>query len=337
MSNKFFKKSIIVIAIASIFANYAAASDETDNPFGGKIVQKSESKVRADSREVDAMPPPPLAAVDSGESSGGRQSKAATHEELNPPFNPIETLKKSRLSPDEILEIRKVIQEENASKELPLAGRAIPTVRPIKIDLSPDATPPIIRISKGAGATIVFTRSGQPVEIETYINFAKKQISVNEFGTGMLAVSALMDEQHNAAFAVRLKDIPVPIQFTVLTAQLLSDYRIDAYLPPLSMGSRSPLSISQEDSDLSTAMMFAMTNIVPDGYAKGVASAGQVFIKKESDEMIYRIRGTLISPALPESSRLESPDGMKCYSLPQVGVLSVLIDGQISTVKIEGI
>jgi hypothetical protein len=84
-------------------------------------------------------------------------------------------------------------------------------------------------------------------------------------------------------------------------------------------------------------MMFAMTNIVPDGYAKGVASAGQVFIKKESDEMIYRIRGTLISPALPESSRLESPDGMKCYSLPQVGVLSVLIDGQISTVKIEGI
>lgn len=341
MKTPFQKTLIAILVLASISAQAAhAEGGKVVNPFGSeKADEPSIKAAKPVSKEVNAetMPPAPNAAADAGENYSQPPVHRTTKEEVNPKFNPVETLINSRLTPEEILQIRKVIQDENLAKEVPLAGRATPAIRTIKIDLSPDATPPILRISKGAGATIVFTRSGQQVEIEQYVNFAKKQISVNEFGVGILAISALADEQHNAAFAVRLKDIPVPVQFTVLTGQPMSDYRIDAYLPSLSASGKSSLSISQEESNLSTAMMFAMSNIVPDGYTKGVASAGQVFLDKAGEQMLYRIHGTLISPAMPESSRLESPDGMKVYALPATGILSVLIDGKISTVKIEGI
>lgn len=233
-------------------------------------------------------------------------------------------------------------------------GAAVTPINPGKIsqasqyvvDLSPGATPPVVRVSKGIGAIVNFVDSaGNPWPITFARNFHQEAAMVTQMAPHILSVSAISSHL-SGSVGVVLDGLTTPINFIVTPGQDATDYRVDLHVPGITPGATP--NIGKVVAKPSLGGSSAKDDLM--GYLYGSTPEGSTRLEvdmKGNDNnttrawqdfrgrLILRTPAQVVSPSW--SQRLPSLDGTSVYELPATPIIRVTVDGISENIRIKGL
>lgn len=246
------------------------------------------------------------------------------------------------LTPKEIVNLRKSIEERKDafSENITGAPPARPTSTQTTIDLTPGATPPVLRLALRQGATITFVDlAGRPWPVEASDNFNAEGYKVTGLAEHSFSVGLIKPQIGNVAF--KLKDIVRPVMVTVMPAQDATDYNLDLVvpkfvggIPPTAMASAAPAHSHMSDE------LMAYLYRSPPREARRLTVAGSatdeiMAWQISPSSMAVRTSAQVLSPAWIR--RQGSSDGVFVYQLPLTPVVVVAQGGELRNVSLSGI
>lgn len=183
---------------------------------------------------------PPGAAI-SGDQSAEQQAAAANAPKPLPPLAapPVGTANFEAaaasilpLAPDQIVKLRKRLDETRRAAATHPTVPPKPVISSTTVDLSPGATPPIVRISNQGAAVSFVDVTGAPWDILEVNNLAKGRFDVKAPVPGIptITITALGDLVEGNV-AVFLKGLPIPVVVRMVAGQRETDYRLDLRIP----------------------------------------------------------------------------------------------------------
>lgn len=245
--------------------------------------------------------------------------------------------KQSPLSPDDLKELRKFIDStKRAIRQSPNEG-VKPRMSSINIDLSPGATPPIVRVAPFHGSTLTFIdATGAPWPIDKAFNFAEKDFKVDlpKDGSESLTVASL-GEYGYANVSVFLKGLSTPVVFSVVGgAQKEMDYRVDMHVPRRGPNA-APGQASKAQPDIEPEMLDVLDGTPPNNAVRLKTDSRDVSAWQIGSNLFIRTAAVLQSPAFQKKA--SSADGTNVYRITPIPVILVSVDGDLRNVSIEGI
>jgi len=211
------------------------------------------------------------------------------------------------------------------------------------VDLSPGATAPVVRVSRGMGATINFVDSaGNPWPIKFANNFYAEASQVTQMAPHVLSVSSLSDHL-TGSVGVILDGLSTPVNFVVTPAQEQTDYRVDLRIPGIAPNAPPvPGALSTQPALTTGNLMDFLYGATPQGAKRlsvsqsnpGAGSSTRAW-QNGNGQLILRTDAQVISPGWYE--RLPAMDGTSVYALPSSPVIRVSIQGKEQTFNIEGL
>ena len=208
------------------------------------------------------------------------------------------------------------------------------------LDLSPGATPPVVRVAVGQGSVLSFSdAAGRPWEIVDNINFHGNAFDVKLIGPHLYTIA--LKEPAAANVTVVLKDLPRPIVITAVPAQNEVDYLVEFTVPRF-IGGRPPAAALATAADPSApnfnaeALLNYLYRTPPkDAIALQVNGVSNVMAWQSSPTtMVVRTDGLLILPAWLR--RHVATDGMGVYEVPLSPIISIARGGQVVRATISG-
>lgn len=263
----------------------------------------------------------------------------------DPNENPAVTeFRSNQLSEEDIKKIRQIILDARRAKLMPIPNRfqAKPVNRVLTLDLSPGATPPVIRIGDRQGCSLTFSdASGKEWPMYNFTNFTPAIVTVNRpVESASLITIEPADTSGTGNVTVFLKGIKgevIPVSFTVLTEQQEVDYVVSVIVPKLLSpdGISSPPVTQQNES-----LELALAGITPQGAIKLRSDDNQVEGWKVRGEgkktnIILRSKAALLTPAPLHGRKLTSRDGTRAYEIPYTPVITILSEGKSKIVKLS--
>jgi intracellular multiplication protein IcmK len=232
------------------------------------------------------------------------------------------------MSPDQIKALHYYYNQTRNAVSASVGAPPTPTSTSLIVNLSPGATPPVIRMASGFISTLVFLDStGQPwpISSEDLGDPQHFNIQVDSTGTSLL-VQSLSGDQTVANLAVMLKGLSTPIMITLLSGQSNVDYRVDMRVPR--MGPNAAPQISSEPNVASTTLLNVLDGIPPEGStAVQISDPDSEAWTIGGSDLYVRTRMNIISPSWVSS--MSSGDGTHAYELPKTPVILALNNGQI--------
>lgn len=283
----------------------------------------------------------PGAALGQGNST---QAMALPDPRITPAIDiPQEVL--NQLAPANTEQLRQILKELNERQ-----GAAVTPVRPeltskasqYVVDLSPGATPPVIRVASGVGATVNFVDAGgNPWPITFANNFNAEAATITQMAPHVLSVAA--NSPHlTGSVGVMLQGLTTPVNFMITPAQQTTDYRVDLLIPGMSPDSPPMVGAMQSRPAIGGQDL--------KDYLYGATPEGAIRLKVGGDAAKASLtrawqdtKGNLV---LRTSARVVSPgwyhmlpalDGTSVYQLAPTPVVRVSVDGQLQTFSIEGL
>lgn len=204
------------------------------------------------------------------------------------------------------------------------------------VNLSPGATPPVIRLAQRFVTSVVFLDStGAPWPIVAYDLGDPSAFNVvwDKSGNTLMMQSNKMYTYGN--MAVKLQGLNTPVMLTIVPGQKAVDYRIDmrvqgygpnAKLLPTGVG----LPPSADDE-----LLKVLDGVPPKGATKLSVRGGPGKAWLQGDRMFVRTRLTILSPGW--ISTMTSADGTHAYLMPPAPVLLVSWHGKVMQIKLEGL
>ena len=251
------------------------------------------------------------------------------------------------LSPEQIKQVRFLYNETKQAAAVTEKVPAKPVSSVIAVDLSPGATPPVIRLSSGFVSSLVFLDStGSPWPIKAYdigdpqaFNIQWQQGSAAEEKAGQSMNNAMLIQPSamykHGNLAVMLRGLNTPIMFTLLPGQRVVDYRLDVQVPglgPLANGS----AISSLPMQSNPHLLNVLNNISPPNAKVLDIEGGDARGWVDGGTMYLRTSLTLVSPSWV--STMSSSDGMvRAYSLPAASVLLAMQNGKLIKLSVKGL
>lgn len=246
------------------------------------------------------------------------------------------------LTPKEIVNLRKSIEERKDAFTENISGAppARPTSTQTTIDLTPGATPPVLRLALRQGATITFVDlAGRPWPVEASDNFNAEGYKVTGLAEHAFSVGLIKPQIGNVAF--KLKDIVRPVMVTVMPAQDATDYNLDLVVPkfvggvpPTAMASAAPA-----PSHMSDELMAYLYRSPPRSARRlnvaGSATDEIMAWQISPTSMAVRTSAQVLSPAWIR--RQGSTDGVFVYQLPLTPVVVIAQGGELRNVSLSGI
>lgn len=234
----------------------------------------------------------------------------------------------SPYSPAEVRRLRSELDErerawyENLSKKP--QPRAV--VSEYRLDLSPGASPPVVRVTLGQGALVTFlSADAKPWPIKESDNFNSKGIRVTQLSAHVLSVS-LLSPYATGSVGVILDGLASGITFTVVPAQKETDHRVEMVVPKVfgtdaaKAGGEAFLPMPGFNTEELSQYLFK----IPPATAKALKVEGAADVtawQAGRDRMIVRTALTVVSPAA--FRRHSSADGTHVYELPLTPVITV--------------
>lgn len=210
-----------------------------------------------------------------------------------------------------------------------------PTSSAVIVNLSPGATPPIIRLRSGYVSSLVFVdSSGEPWPISAYdIGDPKAFNVVWDKKSNVLLVQALSQYQ-NGNLAVLLSGYDTPVMVTLMSGQKAVDYRVELRVPAL--GPNANATVSGLPAAANPVLLDVLNGIPPQG-SKAVMIEGCSSLECQgwlmNNKLYLRTDWTLLSPGW--ISVMNSPDGTHAYELQSVPVLLVSKHGKMQKIVID--
>lgn len=320
------------------FASLGAAGQtgyKPPKPYGSNLdtpaVAGSSGSQSGGNQQSGATPPPagrpaPSAPMPSPLPNGVDKVQSALDQSL--PMTPNEIRKLM----SELLE-RQAATQENATGRLP----AKPVTSQEQIDLSPGATPPVVRVAMGQGAILSFADSaGRPWPIADDRSFNTRAYEVRLIGPHLYSVNLLKREQANVA--VVLKGLARPVIITVQPAADETDY-LKEYTIPKFLDDTPPPAVAASSREgafsfNSPELLNYLYRTPPKG-ARALTVAGLPGVmawQSAPNKMVVRTAGQVVIPAF--SRRHGSTDGVTVFELPLSPIVSITEGGALHRISI---
>lgn len=251
----------------------------------------------------------------------------------------------NRLAPANVDQIRQIMQElylRQGAAVTPLKNAVNSRASQHRVDLSPGAAPPVIRVLAGMGATVNFVDGGgNPWPISFASNFNSQAASVTQMAPHVLSISA--NSHHlTGSVGVMLDNLHTPINFIVTPAQENTDYRVDLIVPGLSPD--APPMVGAIESrpeiggdNLTDYLYGATPNSAQRLNVSGVGSQETNTRAWQDSEglLILRTTAKVVSPGWYDV--LPTLDGTSVYRLPSTPIVRVSVNGKIQSFSIDGL
>lgn len=238
------------------------------------------------------------------------------------------------LSPEQIKTLRRMFDASQKAASTYPGTPPRPTSTSLMVNLSPGATPPVVRLRKGFVTSIVFIDStGQPWPIQAIDLGNPKGFNIQWDKKGNTLLVQAMDTYRTGNLAVMLKGLNTPVMISLMPGQRAVDYRVDMRIP--GMGPEAKPDVSGLPNTGSPQLLDFL-NGVPPKKAKALdVSGGEAQAWSYQGEIYLRTRLTVLSPGWISS--MSSPDGTNAYELPKTPVVLVSKRGAVSQLSIAGL
>lgn len=245
------------------------------------------------------------------------------------------------LSPDEVRRFLKELSQRSQAGLENLSGR--PPARPVTsvetLDLSPGATPPVVRVAMGQGAVVSFAdAAGRPWAIADDINFNATAYEVRLIGPHLYTIK--LNRPAAANITVVLKDLPRPVVITALPATDEADY-LKEFTVPRFLNNQAPATVAASVTSGALALNapellnYLYRTPPKEARALGVLGLPGVMAWQNSAQtMVVRTSGLLVIPAWKR--RHSSTDGVAVYEVPLSPVITIAQDGLQHRVNVNG-
>ena len=239
------------------------------------------------------------------------------------------------MTPEQISRLRSLFNASQKAAATPPGVPAKPVTSSVLVDLSPQASPPVIRLGAGYISSLVFMDStGQPWPIQSYSigDPSAFNIQWDKKSNTLLIQASSFYKRSN--LAVILKGLDTPVMLSLLSGQEAIDYRVDLRVPGL-----GPNAVFVQDGlpDSANPVLLDVLNGVPPSGSKTLKVIGgdcQAWLL--NNHLFLRTSLEVISPAW--RSVMNSADGTHAYELQPVPVILALQRGKDKTLvlTVEG-
>lgn len=238
------------------------------------------------------------------------------------------------LSPDQIRSLKKMFnQSQRAAAEHPDVPPR-PTSTSVTLDLSPGATPPIIRLSAGFVTSLVFVdATGAPWPIAAYDLGDPRSYNIQWDKKGNTLMLQAITSYKTGNLAVILKGMHTPVMLTLLPGQRAVDYRVDLRMPNL--GPNAETFVTNLPSTENSVVMSVLNGVPPNGAKKLTIHGGDAEGWMVGSNLYLRTRLTVISPGW--MATMSSADGLHAYELQQTPVILASFHGKLIKLTVEGL
>lgn len=272
----------------------------------------------------------------------GQDQTLAVAQEQQPNYKPTtlrdeafkELLNKTfPMLPAQIQELHKQYDQTQLAIHSAPGAPPQPISSTVTVDLSPGATPPMLRLATGFVTSIVFVDStGQPWPVADYSLGNPAGFNIKwDNKTNTLFIQSLKDHI-SGNMAVRLGDLDTPIMISLVTGQKDVDYRVDMQVPGSGPNAETPvLDNNTMLNGTSHSLLAVLDGVPPSGSIElNVAKDyGRAWLY--NGKLLFRTKLTVLSPAW--SASVSSPDGTKVYELMNTPLILASQNGK--TIKIE--
>ena len=146
------------------------------------------------------------------------------------------------MRPEQILEYREAFEKNQAAMQATPKTPPQPTSSTLIVDLSPGATPPVIRLATGFVSSVVFVdATGQPWPIADYSLGNPGGFNIQWDSKTHTLFMQSMQHYITGNMAVRLAKLETPVMISLVTGQKDVDYRIDLQLPARGPNALAPI------------------------------------------------------------------------------------------------
>lgn len=277
-----------------------------------------------------------LSAISDSQASQGQMQQAA------PPPPPPTTMRDEAfkellnktfpLKPDQIIKLHKELDNSQIAVSMTPGTPPQPIFSTLTVDLSPGATPPIIRLAAGFVTSIVFADStGQPWPVMDYSLGNPSGFNIKwDSKTNTLFIQSTK-EHISGNMAVRLAKLDTPIMISLVTGQKDVDYRVDMQVPGSGPNAEAAVVDLSMPQSASSALLGALDGVPPSGSIELNVAKEYGRAWSYNGKLLFRTKLTLLSPAW--SASVSSPDGTRVYELMPTPLLLAAKNGK--TIKIE--
>jgi len=249
------------------------------------------------------------------------------------------------LSSDQIHDLRRLYNDNQRAGAFTGDQPSRPTSSTIPVDLTPGATPPVIRLAAGYVSSLLFyDESGAPWPISAYnignpaifnINFPRSTLDTEKTGENMgNALLVQSNSQYrDGNIAVMLRGLNTPIMLTFMPGQRAVDYRTDIKIPR--RGPYAQANANQLPAPANHLLLDLVNGIAPKTATKLEVDQSGLQAWSMGKKMFVRTTFTLLSPSW--ESTMSSADGsVHTYEMKPVSTLLASNNGRTVQFKVKG-
>ena len=241
------------------------------------------------------------------------------------------------LTPTQIVTLRGLFDKTQQAVSTYPGTPPKPTSSSIFVNMSPGATPPVIRLRDGYVTSMVFLDStGQPWPVIGYDLGNPKafniQPSAPDGKSNTLLIQA-MDRYQQGNLAIMLKGENTPVMLTLMPGQRAVDYRVDLRIPGLGPNA---MVVSNSLPQSENPVLLEFLDGTPPQNAELLHVEGAPAQAWVYDGFLYlRARFTVLSPGW--IATMSSPDGTHVYELAKTPVVLASERGEMVRLSIKGL
>lgn len=239
------------------------------------------------------------------------------------------------LSPAQIRALRYLFdQSQRAVATEPGSQPPKPTSSAVIVNLSPGATPPVIRLRAGFITSLVFLDStGESWPITAYDLGNPKSFNIQWDQKGNTLLVQALDSYQTGNLAVMLKGQDTPVMLTLIPGQQEVDYRVDLRVP--GMGPNASALVGDIPGVENPKLLDFLNGTPPPGSQLLQVIGGPSQAWLSGNHIYLRTRLTVLSPSW--LATMSSPDGTHVYQLIKTPIILASAHGKIIQLKVEGL
>jgi intracellular multiplication protein IcmK len=243
------------------------------------------------------------------------------------------------MTPEQIRKLYAVLQNSKKAVAQPTDHPEKGTSNTIIVDVSPGASAPAIRLTRGYVTAVRFLdATGQPWPISAYDIGNGSLFNVHWDQKGNTLFMESNTDYQKSNMMVQLKGLSAPVMLNLIPGQSAMDYRDD-----LRINAMGPNALTESDMSLPNAADQTLSGVLNGIQPKGTKQVGTsmmgttAFEATDKSALFLRLPSnmTLLSPAW--MSRLSSDDGVQAFKIPLASTIVVMQRGKITQFTVAGL
>lgn len=314
----------LVLAAAALMAGKAHAQLKTGSSQKSGGQQAGGASVYQDPNAPKPLPPLGAPPSTQRQSTAESSNLKAAGDSLSP------------LTAEEIIALRKRLDNARRAAAKHPTVPPKPTISSLTVDLSPGATPPIVRVSNQGAAVSFVDVTGTPWDVLEVQNLAVERFDVQQPVKSIptLTITAKGDYVEGNA-AVFLKGLQIPVVVKMIAGQRETDYRLDLRIPRRGPNAVEPIR-GETAINLSKSYMQSLLDGIDTPGAKEVRIQNAPVGTKAflyDGKVILRTNLPLTNPSYFGS--LAAADGTRVYEILRTPVVSVSENGALKNIYLD--